>query len=381
MTRLLLTFFVVVSVGYAKLDPRAVGELLRVGNDKARQGDPKAAIPYYDRILEEEPGTTDAWARRSEAKAALGDFSGARSDMSQAIRLKPDFDWYYEMRARYRYASGDLNGALADLKKGIELADEDQDFAYYELRAQFNAGAGKYQEALNDLDRIIKDDPEARETRLFRAKVYHAMGHPPLALQDLDTVLKQDRYDYDALRMRMTVRLLNRNFQPAIADAESYLKAEPKDAGAAGVVGYALFGLGKWREAVAALDRAIALKPDERSAWMLLARHFAAQRAGSPDKRLFEEAAKWDAEKAAWPKALADFIQGERSEEALEQYVAKTPDERTRGDRMCVVHFYIGLVRQQAGDRSTARLRFQSAVATKRPNLVESALAETELRR
>jgi lipoprotein NlpI len=82
-----------------------------------------------------------------------------------------------------------------------------------------------------------------------------------------------------------------------------------------------------------------------------------------------------------WVQAIAKFIVGQISEDELETAAKDTPDDGELMGRACEMHFYIGLARKQAGDKSTARLRFQSAIGTDQKTYIEHALASAELKR
>jgi lipoprotein NlpI len=144
-------------------------------------------------------------------------------------------------------------------------------------------------------------------------------------------------------------------------------------------LGYAEFARGEYANAARTLAAAADADATPQSAYALFVRYYALLRAGATDRRLATAWGAWKEE--PWLQAIARFITGEIDEEALEAAAKETSDDGELMGRACELHFYIGLARAQAGDKSTARLRFQSAVTTEQTTFIEYSLARAELNR
>ena len=152
----------------------------------------------------------------------------------------------------------------------------------------------------------------------------------------------------------------------------------PKSDQVAKWIGYIHFAQGNYAAAVAALTHGADLGKESDNAYPLILRHFTLQRLGQPDNRLATSWGRWKDD--PWSQALAKFAVGQATEDELEKLSSAPTDEKERRGRQCEMHFYIGLARLQAGDKSTARMRFQLALATGIKDYTEYVHSATELK-
>jgi len=80
------------------------------------------AIAELTEALRLEPDFALALNARGFARFMLHDWTGAREDLDQAIRLNPSYRNAYKIRAALKGTLGDAAGAAADLKKSQQLA-------------------------------------------------------------------------------------------------------------------------------------------------------------------------------------------------------------------------------------------------------------------
>jgi tetratricopeptide (TPR) repeat protein len=78
----------------------------------------EGAIADYTRTIETHP-TADAYFKRAQSRALMGDLQGAIADYSETIRLNPDHPDAYYRRGLHRSALGDPDGATQDLNQTI----------------------------------------------------------------------------------------------------------------------------------------------------------------------------------------------------------------------------------------------------------------------
>ncbi len=78
----------------------------------------EGAIADYTRTIETNP-TADAYFKRAQSRALIGDLQGAIADYSETIRLNPDHPDAYYRRGLHRSALGDAAGATQDLNRAI----------------------------------------------------------------------------------------------------------------------------------------------------------------------------------------------------------------------------------------------------------------------
>jgi len=369
-------------------------------NAKTDAGDHQAAIEIYNHILETNPEADNVWITRAIAKWRLKDASGAFADLAQAINVNPENFEAYNRRARFRYDRQEYQRSLADFNRAIELmetllgelkwgsAQADRDQATYlatqlpdlfRFRGQAQANLGDRAAALQDLNRAIELRPDFAAALLLRARIRDEAQEFESAFADYSQVTKLAPKNPDGWRNRGWLQLLRHEWSAAIADTEKALAITPQDARAIRTLGYAQFAKGDYAAAAATLAKAADVEPGLDSAYALFVRHYALARTTGADARLAKTWESW--KDAAWVQALAKFITGEISEEELEKIAQSAPDDGELRARACEMHFYIGLARVQAGDKSTARLRFKSTLGTDQKDFVENALASAELKR
>lgn len=354
-------------------------ELLKrfqVGNDKVNAQAYAEAIEIYNEILEQSPTAENVLVHRAIAKWGLKDMSGARADFAQALHLNPEAVDAYRYRSMLRYQTQDFNGSLADLNTALKLDPDNADF--FEMRGEVNLRLQLFADAQADFSRAIELNPKFSVAYLQRANLRRDSEDDPGALSDYSKVVELSPEVAVAWAERGWIKFRSLDLAGALADARKATELQPKLVDAWSLTGYAHFGLGEYPAAIAALSQAASLDKAVE-AYPVIIRHFALQRSTGVDERL---ATSWPTWKSLpWTQAVARFITGQISEDELETKAAEADDEDTKLGQQCEAHFYIGLIRLQAGDKSTARLRFRSAVETARIHYTEHRLAAMELKR
>ena len=88
-------------------------------------GNNKAAIQFFQKVIELDPQRSDAYFQMGVSYGELGDYQTAVSYFDKAIALNPDKSVYYYGRGRVYLLSGDEDKALTDLKKAAEMGSRD----------------------------------------------------------------------------------------------------------------------------------------------------------------------------------------------------------------------------------------------------------------
>lgn len=373
-----LTLVALLSVPLHAAENEALEKRFKEANTKLDAGEYQPALEIYNEILEAEPTAGNVWVMRAIARWNLKDRSGARADIAQALALHPDHFDAYRVRGQFRYEMEDYAASLEDFNKAIEFSGE-PNAELFGMRAEVQKKLEHNSAALQDLNEAVKLNPEYVAAFFLRGQILEAERRNDDAEKDYTQVIALLPKHADALNNRAWLRFHALRWDEAIADGKKALELAPKAAVAMRVVGYSQFAKGDY--AAAAQMLAAAADADETSgaAYPLFVRHFALLRGGAADKRLATSWGNWRDD--PWLQALAKFITGQIDEDALEAAAKDTKDDGELLGRACELHFYVGLARKQAGDKSTARLRFQSALKTDQKTYVEDALSSAELKR
>ena len=140
-----------------RLDPNNVWALSFRGYALQQKGDLDSALKDLDKAIQIEPNKADAYYFRAGIYDEKGSLVKAIEDMTKAIENTPKDDpreYYYEARADYYLKKGDCDDAVRDYTEAIRLKP---DYQYsYSQRAEAYRKLGK-----NDLAEA--DEKKARE--------------------------------------------------------------------------------------------------------------------------------------------------------------------------------------------------------------------------
>jgi tetratricopeptide (TPR) repeat protein len=120
--------------------------------------DRKAAF-ILDAVLAKDPGNADAFLERAKARYNLREFAAAQSDVSQAVRLKPENAEAHRILGRCLIVWGKGDEAIKEYSRAIEL-EPGSAMAYVDRSAAtFLFHPNLQGTALRDLQAALKADP------------------------------------------------------------------------------------------------------------------------------------------------------------------------------------------------------------------------------
>lgn len=133
----------------------STGNYFTSAAQKYQQGDFQGALNDYNRAIQINPSSANAYYNRGLLKATkFQDPQGALADYDRAIKIKPGYDAAYNNRGNLKVEQlKDYQGALTDYNRAIKLKPRNAD-AYY------NRGVLKYT-LLNDRAGGISDMQQA----------------------------------------------------------------------------------------------------------------------------------------------------------------------------------------------------------------------------
>jgi len=134
--------------------------VVRWYKEKKRQ---RRTITDYGKATELNPDNADAYCKRGEAYAEIGEYGQAIADYSKAIELDSGHALAYFNRAYACGEIGEYNKAIADYSKAIELNPSDAQ-AYYNRGLDYH-NKGEMPKAVSDLEKCIElsTDPKLTE--------------------------------------------------------------------------------------------------------------------------------------------------------------------------------------------------------------------------
>ena len=288
----------------------ALGELLR-----GRRHDYEGSVASYKKAIELDPN--NAWAHDG-----LGITLGAQNKTSEAIaahrqsvKLDPQNSFF-----RYRLGlellhEGKLDEAIAALRESIRLKP-DRIFAHDQLGLAL-AKQGKLDEAITSYHKAIDLDPKYAPPHKHLGLVFQTKGlleeaaasfreYERLTLPPLREAFRLNPDDADARdalagELNNLAWLLATLAEPALRDpdravsmAREAVELKPQVGGFRNTLGAALYRAGRWKDAIAALEKSMELrKSGDSFDWFFLA--MVHSRLGEKDKarELYDRAVHW----------------------------------------------------------------------------------------
>ena len=169
------------------MDSTDVNFLAQKANIYYENGNAKAAVAEWDKVLEMQPEYGFGYYRRGWFKELSGDLEGGLEDLSMAIVLEPKEPYFYETRGDLYLKLGKRDLAEADFKKVIEIEDIPEKYECIQYAYQ---GLGLYDKAKEAMDAIIARDTTDFGNYYDAACLYSRMKDKENALKYLEKALK-----------------------------------------------------------------------------------------------------------------------------------------------------------------------------------------------
>ncbi len=151
-------------------------------------GDFSGAVTDYSHALRLNPGNGDALVNRGLVRLRLEMYRGAAADFNAAQRLAKDQPEVYNGRGLLYYQQGQLEKALQQYNIAVSLAPNFVDA--HNNRGLLQKALGNIEAALENFDMAIHLAPEAPEAYVNRGDIKQAQGQMDQAAFDFETALK-----------------------------------------------------------------------------------------------------------------------------------------------------------------------------------------------
>ena len=165
--------------------------------------------------------------QRRKGHDALADNEASLKDYNDALRVSPDFPDALTSRAWVRMARGEHSAAIEDLNKAIRVLPPLASAVARYYRGYAFLKLENYPDALTDLNEAQKYQPNNAEVYLTRGEVKQAQENHEAALQDFDEFIARSPKDPRGLVWRSFVLEATGRTQEALAALESALALEP----------------------------------------------------------------------------------------------------------------------------------------------------------
>lgn len=207
-------------------------------------------------LTTENPTSEFALVVAGKSYAAIGERKKALATIDRALAINA-VPYIYINRADIRPES-DRDAKIADLDAALKLDPEYEDALA--AKAYLLSKSGKHSEAIELYDRAIKLAFDGRYLELSRAVALERAGKQEEAKKAFDAVSARAKTADDFKRQCWTKAINDVELRSALDDCDTALRLDPDSRGASESRGMALLKLGKDRDAIAAYDKAVAIK-------------------------------------------------------------------------------------------------------------------------
>ena len=125
-----------------RTDDPVADPLFQTGMGLIAQAEPDAAIEKLNQVIELKPEFAEAWNRRGDAYAALGDEDRALADYEHAVALNP-----------YQFGTLESCGEIWMMRSNYRKAAE-----YFRRALELNPNLTEAAEALQSLEEKLEND-------------------------------------------------------------------------------------------------------------------------------------------------------------------------------------------------------------------------------
>ena len=170
-----------------------------------RKGDKEKTEYLLNKYIKEYPQDTIGWRNRATFRAIMNDFNGACEDLTKAIKLKKNAD-FYASRSDIKMRMGDIKGAKEDIEQALSIYEKEKNESGYKDKYFADAITGHHKKKIQE---------EAKEWRKIQEKI----------------IEKEKSSDYEFLCLWRETRsyLAQGKWEETIKGCERFFKIYKKD--------------------------------------------------------------------------------------------------------------------------------------------------------
>lgn len=270
------------------LAPTSAAAWHQKGSIQHVQGDLRAALASYDRVLQTDAESNETRVARIGIYMDTGRYEDAAKDVAELQRLSPRDPRGAYLKALLAEREGNPAAAAAALKQVTDLLDPvPVDFIRY--RPQFlmlnglaHFGLKQSEKAKQYLEAFQRAQNNSPVSKLL-ARLYLADGNQPQAISVLETYLKAQPGDGQAMTLLANAHMALGRHAKATALMQEALKTQDNPAFRTSL-GLSLVGSGQAANGIVELEAAYKKDPSQKQAATALVRLY--QSGGQPQKAL-----------------------------------------------------------------------------------------------
>jgi serine/threonine protein kinase/Tfp pilus assembly protein PilF len=238
---------------------RTPGDLHRAASDLVVAGEYRKALPLALQATRDDPRSLASWFLLAFCNDRLDRLAEAVACYGTCIALRPEFPYPWLNRGIVQSRREESVQAVADFDRAAKLKPDW--FEPYLNRAVANTARGEPAAAIHDVELALERGAPETRACFIRAEARQKLGDEKGALADVEAGLRREPEDAPGWFARGVARMA-REPAAALNDFRAALKINPRMLPALQNCVYLLCELNRDDEALALLDRIIALYPD-----------------------------------------------------------------------------------------------------------------------
>ena len=220
-------------------------------------------------------------------------FDRAIQHLNQAIQINAHFEPAYMTLAALHEAQQDRTGAIAVYRKYLQVINpQSREMRHHLIRLFLQDKA--YREALNELDTLLREDPDDLDAQLRMGLVYGELKEYPKAIAQLTKILSVRPAE---LRVRDYLGLMYeelKEYDKAIEAYQANLKVQPTYTDGHLHLGFLYYRLKQSAEAIPHLQEVVKQNPKQSDAYLLLGLTYLQSEQYASASQAFEEGIRYN---------------------------------------------------------------------------------------
>lgn len=249
-----------------------------LGHQQIQLDNYNAALVSFERAIELDSNSPNAWINRGVALIRLNRYEEALSSVERAIELDPNDHHAWCNRSTALLNLGRYQEALTSSDRALKL-DSHCPTVWKNQGCILANGFSRYKEALDSFNHFLTLNSNNSAVWRYRGEVLGNLDRHEESITSFDRALELNPSDHETWKNRGDLLLTLDRYEEAIASFDHALALNPDFFDAWLIRGYALFELGRCprdgrlsdlsclAKAIASFDHALALNPNSDFAW------------------------------------------------------------------------------------------------------------------
>ena len=340
---------------------------VRYGKELHKMGDFQGAITVYTEAIRLDRYNAQAYFFRGLARVGKGDLDNALNDYSEAIDIDSEYYMAWVQRGIVLLGKKEYEGALANFSEAVRLEPKNP-LGWFE-RAGVKFETEDFKGAIKDYSEGLNFRNNFAGALVNRGLAKARLGNIKGAIRDYEKALRSQPGYARAFYLRgNAVFLQENNIKGAMSDFDRAIRSDPRMAGPYIMRGLFYYAQDYFPKALEDLTLGLRLIKDEDGKdyvnlwlWLTHSQRDDPEKAQKGLQKYLEK--RSERESGDWYEQIAHFLLGEIDEETL-LAAAVSEDRKLEKEQLCEAYFYAAQLRLLNKDKAGAASLLRLCLAT-----------------